>query len=383
MPSQPARLNRDTNQEDAAMTIPLEVDTPDILIDLDILERNITRMAAAVREKGLALRPHAKTHKIAEIAARQMAAGAAGLTVATIGEAEVFAAAGVDDLFIAYPLWSSPQKAERLRRLAATAKVAVGVDSAAGASMLGAGLGGAAGNVSVLVEIDSGHHRSGVRPEAAAGVAQAASRAGLHVAGVFTFPGHSYAPGMPAEAAAQEQQALGQAAASLSAAGFDAARRSGGSTPTALLTGRSAATEVRPGVYVFGDAQQLELGRCAMEDISLTVAATVVSHHDTAPGTPARFIIDAGSKILGSDRPAWASGFGRLMDYPNARITALSEHHATVEWRESSAVPRIGDRLRAIPNHVCLAINLVNDVAVVRRGALVERWAVAARGKNK
>lgn len=365
------------------MTIPSEIDTPDILIDVDILERNIARMATAVREKGLILRPHAKTHKIAEIAARQMAAGAAGLTVATIGEAEVFAAAAVDDLFIAYPLWTSPQKAERLRRLAETAQITVGVDSAAGASLLGAGLGSAAGSVSVLVEIDSGHHRSGISPEAAAAVAQAASRAGLQVAGVFTFPGHSYAPGMPEAAAEQEQQALRLAAASLAAAGYEAVRRSGGSTPTALLTDESEATEVRPGVYVFGDAQQLELGRCAVEDIALTVAATVVSQHDTRPGAPARFILDAGSKILGSDRPAWASGFGRLMGHPDARITALSEHHATVEWQEDSDLPRIGDRLRVIPNHVCLAVNLVDDVAVTSSGALVGRWAVAARGRNK
>lgn len=365
------------------MTIPPEIDTPDIMIDLDILERNIARMAAAVRAKGLTLRPHAKTHKITEIAARQIAAGAAGLTVATIGEAEVFANSGIDDIFIAYPLWMSPQKAERLRRLAATAKIAVGVDSAAGATMLGTSLGQTAGSVSVLVEIDSGHHRSGVNPKAAAAVAEAASRAGLHVAGVFTFPGHSYAPGMPAEAAAQEQEALRQAAESLAAAGFETTRRSGGSTPTALLTEASAATEVRPGVYVFGDAQQLELGRCAVEDIALTVAATVVSHHETPQDAPARFIIDAGSKILGSDRPAWATGFGRLIDHPEARISALSEHHATVDWPESRTLPPIGDRLRVVPNHVCLAINLVDDVAVTSRGALVDRWAVAARGKNK
>jgi D-serine deaminase-like pyridoxal phosphate-dependent protein len=364
------------------MTIPTEIDTPDIIIDLDILERNIARMAAAVQEKGLILRPHAKTHKILEIAARQMTAGAAGLTVATIGEAEVFADAGIDDIFIAYPLWLSPQKAERLRRLAATAKIAVGVDSAAGAAMLGARLGQAAGSVSVLVEVDSGHHRSGVSPEAAGAVAEAASQAGLQVAGVFTFPGHSYAPGMPAEAAAQEQQALRHATQSLAAAGFEATRRSGGSTPTALLTEASAATEVRPGVYIFGDAQQLELGRCAVEDVALTVAATVVSHHETPPDAPARFIIDAGSKILGSDRPAWASGFGRLIDHPEARITALSEHHATVEWPERGTLPPLGSRLRVIPNHVCLAVNLVDDVAVTRRGALVDRWAVAARGKN-
>ncbi|MCU1519269.1 MAG: alanine racemase [Pseudarthrobacter sp.] len=365
------------------MSIPAGIDTPDIMVDLEILERNISRMAAAVREKGLALRPHAKTHKIPEIAARQMAAGAAGLTVATIGEAEVFAGAGITDIFIAYPLWMSPQKAERLRLLAATTTVSVGVDSAAGATMLGSSLGQAAGSVSVLVEIDSGHHRSGVSPDAAAVVAVAAARAGLQVTGVFTFPGHSYAPGMPVAAAAQEQQALREAAASLAAAGFEATRRSGGSTPTALLTEGSTATEVRPGVYVFGDAQQWELGRCAAEDIALTIAATVVSHHRTAPDSPARFIIDAGSKILGSDRPAWASGFGQLIDHPDARITALSEHHATVEWPKNSPPPPVGDRLRVVPNHVCLAINLVDDVAVTSNGALVDRWAVAARGKNK
>lgn len=372
-----------TNQETPAVTIPEEIDTPEVMVDLDVLERNIDRMASAVRAKGLRLRPHAKTHKIPEIAALQIAAGASGLTVATIGEAEVFAAAGVGDLFIAYPLWISPQKADRLRRLSEAAQIAVGVDSAAGAAMLGTGLGKAAGSVSVLVEVDSGHHRSGVRPEAVVPVAVAAAQAGLKVAGVFTFPGHSYAPGMPAEAARQEQQALHQASEVLTAAGFHITCRSGGSTPTAMLAENSVATEVRPGVYVFGDAQQLELERCAIEDIALTVAATVVSQHETPADGPARFIIDAGSKVLGSDRPAWASGFGRLMDQPDARITALSEHHATVEWPERGTVPAIGQRLRVIPNHVCLAINLADGVAVTSRGELVDRWAVAARGKNK
>ena len=365
------------------MTIPQEIDTPDIMIDIDILDRNIARMASAVRQRGLNLRPHAKTHKIPEIAARQMAAGASGLTVATIGEAEVFAAAGVDDLFIAYPLWMSPQKAERLRHLAQAAKITVGVDSAEGAARLGSALGSAGASISVLVEVDSGHHRSGVHPDAVLPVARAAAKAGLKVAGVFTFPGHSYAPGMPVEAARQEQQALDQASAVLVAGGFDVTCRSGGSTPTAMLTGNSAATEVRPGVYVFGDAQQLELDRCAAGDIALTVAATVVSRHASAADGPARFIVDAGSKILGSDRPGWASGFGRLMDHPDARISALSEHHATIEWPGHGTAPAIGDRLRIIPNHVCLAMNLVDDVAVVRGGALVERWVVAARGKNK
>ncbi|MEX5256972.1 alanine racemase [Kocuria arenosa] len=366
--------------------IPEEVDTPDVLIDRDVLERNLERMAAAVRERGLRLRPHAKTHKVPEIAALQLAAGAIGLTVATLGEAEVFAAHGARDLFVAYPLWVGPRQAERLRRLSAAARISVGVDSAEAAAAMGGQLGDAAGDVAVLVEIDSGHHRSGVHPDAAADVARAAARAGLRVEGVFTFPGHSYAPGMPVEAAAQEQQALQRAAAQLEAAGFEVLRRSGGSTPSALLTDSAAATEVRPGVYVFGDAQQLELGRCALEDIALTVAATVVSRHEGGAGggheVPRRVVLDAGSKVLGSDRPAWATGCGRLMDHPDARITALSEHHATVVWPEDAPLPALGERLRVIPNHVCLTMNLVDDVAVVRDGALLERWTVAARGRN-
>lgn len=362
--------------------IPEEIDTPDVLIDRDVLERNVERMAAAVRERGLQLRPHAKTHKVPEIAALQLAAGAAGLTVATLGEAEVFAAHGALDLFVAYPLWVGPRQAERLRRLSATARISVGVDSAEAARVMGEQLGDTAGDIAVLVEIDSGHHRSGVHPDAAADVARAADGAGLHVEGVFTFPGHSYAPGMPVEAAAQEQQALDRAAGQLEAAGFAVLRRSGGSTPSALLTDSAAATEVRPGVYVFGDAQQLELGRCALEDIALTVAATVVSRHEGGHEVPRRVVLDAGSKVLGSDRPAWATGHGRLMDHPEARITALSEHHATVVWPEDAPLPALGERLRVIPNHVCLTMNLVDDVAVVRDGALLERWTVAARGRN-
>jgi D-serine deaminase-like pyridoxal phosphate-dependent protein len=362
--------------------IPEEIDTPDVLIDRDVLERNVERMAAAVRERGLRLRPHAKTHKVPEIAALQLAAGAAGLTVATLGEAEVFAAHGAEDLFIAYPLWVGPRQAERLRRLSATARISVGVDSAEAARIMGEQLGDAAGDIAVLVEIDSGHHRSGVHPDAAADVARAAAGAGLRVEGVFTFPGHSYAPGMPVEAAAQEQQALDRAAGQLEAAGFTVLRRSGGSTPSALLTDSAAATEVRPGVYVFGDAQQLELGRCALEDIALTVAATVVSRHEGGHEVPRRVVLDAGSKVLGSDRAAWATGHGRLMDHPEARIPELSEHHATVVWPEDAPLPALGERLRVIPNHVCLTMNLVDDVAVVRDGELLERWTVAARGRN-
>jgi D-serine deaminase-like pyridoxal phosphate-dependent protein len=362
--------------------IPEEIDTPCLVIDRDVLQRNVERMARAVRGAGLQLRPHAKTHKVPEIAARQLAAGAVGLTVATIGEAEVFAEHGAADLFLAYPLWVGPRQASRLRRLLEQARISAGVDSAEAARAMGSHLGDAAGELTVLVEVDSGHHRSGVHPSAVVDVARAAAGAGLDVGGVFTFPGHGYAPGMPVEAAAQEQRALAEASEHLRAAGFAVTRRSGGSTPTALLTDGSVATEVRPGVYVLGDAQQLELERCTPQDIALTAAATVVSRHEGGPGIPRRVVLDAGSKVLGSDRPAWATGYGRLLDHPDARIPALSEHHATVVWPEGSPLPALGERLRVVPNHVCLAVNLVDDVAVVSGGALVDRWAVAARGRN-
>ena len=365
------------------MTIPDEVDTPEILVDRDALQRNIDRMAAAVHAKGLNLRPHVKTHKVPEIALLQLAAGAAGITVATIGEAEVFAGHGATDIFIAYPIWVGPRQAERLRRLAATTKISVGLDSQEAAQTMGASLGEAASDFDVLLELDSGHHRSGIAPDAVVDVAHAAARAGLSVRGVFTFPGHSYAPGMPLKAVKEEQLALGRASDLLAQAGFEILRRSGGSTPTATLTGDSVATEVRPGVYVFGDAQQLELERCAPEDIALTIAATVVSRHEGDDVTPRRIILDAGSKILGGDRPGWATGFGRLLDYPEARITALSEHHATVIWPADAELPALGERMRVIPNHVCVAVNLVEDITVVNGGKIVDRWRVAARGKNK
>ncbi|MFJ5958320.1 D-TA family PLP-dependent enzyme [Paenarthrobacter sp. NPDC092416] len=363
-------------------SVPAEIVTPAIMIDIDVLDRNIERMASSMLSRGLKLRPHVKTHKTLEIAARQLAAGATGLTVATIGEAEVFAAGGASDIFIAYPLWVEAHHADRLRKLAETCAVAVGVDSVESATSMGQHLGVDAGTIDVLIEVDSGHHRSGVLPEEVVAVAQAAASAGLSVAGVFTFPGHSYKPGMPTGAARNENDALGRAAAALSEAGFDVRTISGGSTPTALLASETVATELRPGVYVFGDAQQLELERCTWADIALTVAATVVSRHEAAGGNVRRVVVDAGSKILGSDRPDWATGYGRLPEFHEARITALSEHHATVVWPDSEELPKLGQRLRVIPNHVCLAMNLVDEVTVVRDGAVVDRWNVAARGRN-
>ncbi|WP_417218339.1 alanine racemase [Arthrobacter sp.] len=375
----------------ATVRIPDSIQTPEVLIDLDVLQHNITSLAHAVSARGQRLRPHAKTHKMQQIADLQLAAGACGLTVATVGEAEVFAEKGVRDLFIAYPLWVGGPMARRLTALAGRTALRVGIDSVEGARNLAAQLGPNQGALGVMVELDSGHGRSGAVPGAAVEIAQAARAAGLRVAGLFTFPGHSYGPGASAGAVADESRVLEGAARDLRATGFGDLELSGGSTPTAHAATAGVATEVRPGVYVFNDAQQLEMGHCGFADIALTVASTVVSRRPDPRGG-GRVVLDAGSKVLGGDRPAWASGFARILGHPDARVTALSEHHGTVEFPEGARLPRHGEKLQVIPNHVCLVPNLVDAVTVVRQGrggdglhgaySIVDRWSVAARGCN-
>ena len=356
------------------------VGTPTVIVDADVLDRNIAAMADAMAAKGVDLRPHAKTHKIVEIAHKQIKAGAVGLSVATIGEAEVFADAGVDDLFIAYPLWLTRSSAARLAALAKRVDISFGIDSAEAAVTAARLLGDAASRVEVVIEVDSGHHRTGALVDDVVDVAKAAADAGLRVSGVFTFPGHSYGPDAQVPAATEEATTLRDAADLLTEAGFRVDVRSGGSTPSALLSDADVLTEARPGVYVFGDAQQWELGRIEPDDIALTVLATVVSRHDGP--TNRRVVLDSGSKVLGSDRPAWTTGFARLRDHPDARVTALSEHHATVEFPKRATLPALGSRIRVVPNHVCPVLNLVDDVAVARGGLVVGRWTVAARGRN-
>ncbi|MFK0203693.1 alanine racemase [Streptomyces lavendulae] len=343
-------------------------------MDRDVLDRNLATVADVARDRRLQVRPHAKTHKCLEIARRQVGLGAVGLTVATLSEAETFTAAGFNDLFIAYPVWARGRSGERVRALAEKARLRVGVDSPEGARLLGRALRGT--DAEALVEVDSGHHRSGVSPGQAGDVALAAAAAGLHVVGTFTFPGHGYGPGRRSAAAAQEAAALDTASRELRGKGIDATVRSGGSTPTLEMADTTVLSEIRPGVYAFNDAQQVELGSCGWADVALSAVATVVSRrHD-------RFILDAGSKVLGADQPSWASGAGRLPDHPRARVTALSEHHATVEFPDGSPALGLGDRVRVVPNHVCSAVNLSDELVVFSAGEIVDRWLVAARGAN-
>jgi D-serine deaminase-like pyridoxal phosphate-dependent protein len=349
-----------------------EPSTPYLAVDLRRLRDNLRRTAEWGTAHDVALRPHAKTHKSPEIARLQLEQGAVGLTVATLGEAEVFAEHGCTDLFVAYPVYVDQRAAGRLRALAERGRIAIGVDSVGGAAAAGRLL--APYGVEVLVEVDSGQHRTGCTPEEAGSVAVAAARAGLTVRGVFTFPGHSYGPGAMAPAAGAEAHALAAARASLERKGLEVSVVSGGSTPSLAHTDTGVVTELRPGVYVFGDAQQWELGTMARESIALTCRATVVSH---AGG---RLVLDAGSKALAADRAGYSTGGGRLLDHPEARVMQLSEHHAVVDLA-GAALPPVGSRLDVVPNHCCAAVNLADDLWVEEDGELL-RWPVAARGRN-
>jgi len=352
--------------------------TPFLVVDIDRLDANIAAMAAHARALGVNLRPHTKTHKCIEIARRQLAAGAVGITVATLSEADVLVASGATDIFVAFPVWASGARAERLFGLAQRVQLTVGVDSVESVAHLAAAVRAGqsdAARLAVAVEVDSGHHRSGVAsPEHVVEIAKAATAAGLVLKGVFTFPGHAYAVGAGNSAATNEADALARARDALLAADLPCAVLSGGSTPSAASVDGSVVTEMRPGVYVFGDAQQLELGSVALSAIALTARATVVSRRDNVA------IVDAGSKVLGADRPAYASGFGRIKTVPEARITALSEHHATIVF--PGQAPPLGSVVDVIPNHSCNAVNLADELVVERNGAEIAVWRVAARGCN-
>jgi D-serine deaminase-like pyridoxal phosphate-dependent protein len=354
------------------------LDTPVVVVDLDRMDARIASMAGLMRDRGIALRPHAKTHKSIEVARRQLEAGSVGLTVATIGEAEVFADAGFTDLFIAYPVMASGPKAARVRDLAGRCTLSVGADSAVGLEALAAAMKGADAPLRVVIEVDSGGARTGVRPEQAGSLARRAAHLGLDVSGAFTHEGHGY-KGTDLRAAAGEDAAdgLAVAATSLRAEGFEPTVLSAGSTPTAALSAHGVVTEERPGTYVFGDRLQAALAGEPAEDAALMVATTVVS---AGPGDG--FVIDAGAKILAQDVAPFIAGHGAIVGYPDALIQRLNDHHGVVDLPAGAARPAVGSIVWVVPNHVCPVVNLVDTFVVAQGGRAIDTWTVDARGRN-
>ncbi len=355
-----------------AWSIPDDLATPTLIIDLSIVESNAKRMAQGLAAKNIRLRPHVKTHKSIELARLQRALGADGVTVATIGEAEVFAEAGFDDIFIALPLWCTTKVASQLARLSTLAKLRIGVDSRVSAQTLSLATARLA-NVEVMIEVDSGQHRSGVQPDRAGVLAADCQLTGLSVAGVFAHGGHSYAGANAViQAANDEIVALRTAYESFIDHGIQPKTISAGSSPTALhLSG--PVTEARPGTYLFNDRQQVALGAAEPDQVAAVVIARVIS--TTVAG---QFVIDAGSKALTGEASGLVPGFGVIPSLGGAVVTKVSEHHGIVKF--DGDPPPVGALVQVIPNHICTVANLYDRYQTLDGAGLAEPIKIDARG---
>ena len=351
------------------------VDTPAPIVLVDVMQRNIERMQEFATEHNLDLRPHVKTHKCLEIGRRQVEAGAVGITAGNVGEAEVFAKAGFDDIFIAYPIWPAGTKGARIRGLAETTRLRVGVDNVAAIEALADAMGDELDLLQVVVEVDCGARRSGAPAELAGDLALAARKRGLVPVGVFTYPGHGGASQDARERAAQDQDAaLTTAVRSLADVGVTAEVVSAGSTPTIEFSTSSVITEIRPGEYVFCDLNNTRLGACEEDQIALFVAATVVSDW-----VPDQVILDVGTKALsreGSPERGYGGVAGRT-----AVLSKLNEYHGFMAVPAGESRPSVGSVVPVVPNHVCpVVLNFEELIVTDSAGSSLERWPVDARG---
>ncbi|HEY9286814.1 MAG TPA: alanine racemase [Candidatus Dormibacteraeota bacterium] len=341
--------------------------TPVGALDDEIVERNISRMAKLAADHGVKLRPHAKTHKSGEMARRQVAHGAVGVTSATMTEARVFIEAGVDDVLIAHPPVGEP----KLRRLSAlrerVKRLVVSLDDLEVAKALPPA-------VDVYWEVDPGQHRIGTFPgePTVKAVKELVRLIGNdRLRGLITHAGHSYAATKLQErqrAADEETDAVAWTAERLRKDGIEIRELSVGSTPTAGLALRDGITEMRPGTYIYGDANQVALGSQSLDDCALAVVATVVS-------TPAadRAVVDAGSKALSADlRVANLKGYGTVLGRDDLTVERLSEEHAVITAATETRL-KIGERLVIFPSHACTVVNLHPALLLISMSA-PPRW---------
>lgn len=368
-----------------------DLPTPQVLIDRARLTRNLARMQDAASARGLRLRPHAKTHKSPVIARWQIERGAAGICCAKLGEAEVFADAGLDDIRLPYPV--NPANAGRVLALLDRVHLSIIIDHLAVARGWSDAMTRSGRRLDVLVKVDVGFHRCGIDPEssgAAGFVAAVAALPGLNLRGLLSHAGHGYAAGSDEELrgiAEAEARCLTALAASARASGVAIKEISVGATPTSRFSlEQPGLTEMRPGNYVYFDRSQVALGSATREDCALSVMAMVVSK----PAAD-RVILDCGTKTLSSDHARGRgnpAGYGEV--YPDLEATApdpdliverLSEEHAVVRVASLRTRLEPGDRVRVLPNHACVVTNLVDCVRLVEGLAVVESLPIAARGR--
>lgn len=364
------------------MTTIDELETPALLVDMDRMTRNLDRGADYARTHNIVLRPHIKTHKSPVMAREQLERGASGLTCATPFEAEVMSEVA-DDLLVMYPPVGE-YRALRLAQLAQRVHLTVALDSDAAANDLSRAAAKIGATVSVLIELDAGMHRVGV---ASAAEAVALARiveqlANLEVAGIAFYPGHIRGPvGEHATALAALGAIVEEAKVAFNRADLPIDVVSAGSTPTLWRTHEvSGINEMRPGTYIYNDRTTADIGACTLDECALTVLATVVS-----TAVQGQAVIDAGAKALGREPlrgGGTSEGFGCLWSDSEVTVKSMSEEHGILDLSRSSWRPRVGDRVRVIPNHVCIVVHLADQVYGVRDDALVTSWPVAARGRG-
>jgi D-serine deaminase-like pyridoxal phosphate-dependent protein len=358
-----------------------ELDTPALLVDLDIMEHNLRNVAEYTRQHRLRLRPHTKTHKSPLIGKRQLESGAVGLTVAKVSEAEVMLGAEATDMLVAFPIIGHT-KLERLGRVAHKTRVTVSLDSTIAARHLSDAARAAQVEIGVLAEVDVGLGRVGVSPgPALLQLAQLILKLPhLSFEGIAFYPGHIKDHEEPTlRAFNQIGETLKCILADFRRAGIEVKIVSGGSTPTLYYShALEAMNEIRPGTYVFNDVNTVRSFACPLEDCAATVLATVVS-----TARPGQMIIDGGSKTFSSDRLANSSEvtFGHVLEAPGARFHKMNEEHGFIDITKAGREFSVGDRVRIIPNHVCVAMNLHEQVFGVRGDQVEEIWPVEGRGK--
>ena len=358
-----------------------ELETPALVVDLDIMERNLCRVAEYCKTNDLRLRTHTKTHKSPRIGRRQLDSGAVGLTVAKVGEAEVMLGAEPADLLVAYPVIGR-SKLERLMEVARKTRVTVALDSLFAARQLSDAAREAQITLGVLAEVDGGLGRVGVSPgEELVQLAQGIMRLPrLTFAGITFYPGHIKDNG---EAGLEQLARLGDLVRSM----LDDFRRedipvavvSGGSTPSLFHSHQiPGLNEIRPGTYVYNDMNTIRSGGCTEADCAASVLVTVVS-----TARKGQIIVDGGSKTFSSDRLANSSEvtFGHVVEAPECSFHKMNEEHGYVDITRARRDFSIGDRLHIIPNHICVAVNLHETVYGIRNGQVEESWKVEGRGK--
>lgn len=355
------------------------LDTPALLVDLDVVESNLHRMMVFAQKYQLALRPHIKTHKTPGLAHLQIETGAIGVTVASLGEAAVMADAGISDIFIAYEIIG----AVKLKRLVALCQRPVrltsAVDSLAGVLALNQAM--IENNLvhNVLIEVDTGLGRCGIKsPDNVLALARAISELpGLNFMGIFTHEGHAYGVN-EREKIRQIALAAGQTLVALAndlhQNGFTCQTVSVGSTPAWNFTGTVAGiTEIRPGTYIFNDRVQVHCGAAQISDCAATILATIISRPNND-----RVVIDAGSKTFSDAKPAFLTGYGQVKNRPDLLVGWTNEEHGIIQGNVEALA--IGDLIEIIPNHICTTVNMLDTLWLHRRGEDLTEVRIAARG---